>query len=139
MAVHADPSGAVFGVWQAGRHTGAELVDEEGTTAWLELTAGDPAAAAPFYRSVFGWDTDVSDGYVMFTLGGTAVAGCTDPSQGTTGWLPYFAVADPGAKAEQAQALGAALVLPLTHFDGGSCSILRDPQGAVFGLLHSSS
>lgn len=59
MAVHADPSGAVFGVRPAGRHAGAELVEEEGTTAWLELTASDPAAAASFYGSVFGWDTDV--------------------------------------------------------------------------------
>lgn len=140
MAVHADPDGTVFGVWQAGSHVGTELVDEAGTTAWVELTAADPAGAAPFYRSVFGWDVAVSDVYVEFTLAGTSVAGCTDPSQGTSpGWLPYFSVADPGASAERAQALGATVVLPLTPFPGGSCSILRDPHGAVFGVLHSSS
>jgi predicted enzyme related to lactoylglutathione lyase len=139
MSVHVDPSGGVIGVWQAGQHTGAQLVDEEGTTAWVELSTADPAATAPFYRSVFGWGTNVSDSYVEFTLEGRSVAGCTDLSQGTSGWVPYFAVADPAATTEQAEALGATVVLPLTHFDGGSCTIVRDPHGAVFGLLHASA
>jgi uncharacterized protein len=139
MAVHADPSGAVFGVWQAGRHVGTELVDEEGTTAWVELTTADPPTVTPFYGAVFGWDANVSDSYVEFTLGGSSVAGCTDPSQGTSGWLPYFSVADPAAAAEQAVALGGTVVLQLTQFDGGSCTIVADPQGAVVGLLHASS
>jgi hypothetical protein len=138
MAVHADPSGAVFGVWQAGSHVGTGLVDEPGTTAWVELTATDPAGAAPFYRSVFGWDASVSESYVEFTLAGTSVAGCADPSQGTTGWLPYFSVDDPGATAERASELGGTVVLPLTAFPGGSCCILRDPHGAAFGVMHTT-
>lgn len=135
MAVFADPAGAVFGVWQPGAHTGSELVGEEGTQTWLELTAETPSAAQAFYGTVFGWDANVSDVYLEFTLSGTSIAGCTDPSQGTSGWMPYFGVSDPGAKAQQAQALGGSVVLPLTTFDGGSCTIVRDPHGATFGLL----
>ncbi len=138
MAVFVDPAGAVFGVWQPGTHTGSELVDQEGAQSWLELTADDPAAAPAFYGQTLGWEAKQSPAYVEFTLAGRAVAGCTDPSQGTSGWLPYFEVADPAAKADQAVALGGAVVLPFTTFDGGSCAIVRDPHGATFGLLHSS-
>lgn len=137
MAVFADPAGAVFGVWQAGTHRGSELTAQDGTQTWLELTAEVPAAATAFYGSVFGWEANVSEAYVEFTLSGTSVAGCTDPAQGTSGWLPYFGVADPGASADRAQALGATVVLPLTAFEGGSCTIVRDPHGAAFGLLHA--
>ena len=138
MAVFADPQGAVFGVWQPGTHVGSELTGQDGTQAWLELTAEDPAAASGFYGRVFGWDAKASEAYVELTLAGRSVAGITDPSQGTSGWLPYVQVTDPAAKAEQAEALGASVVLPFTTFDGGSCTIVRDPQGAVLGLLHTA-
>ncbi len=137
MAVFADPAGAVFGVWQPGTHTGAELAAEDGTQTWLELTADKPADAPGFYGAVFGWAVAGTDNYVEFTLSGTSVAGCTDLSQCTVGWLPYFEVADPGEKAEQVQSLGGSVVLPLTSFDGGSCAIVRDPDGATFGLRHT--
>lgn len=139
MAVHTDPAGAVFGVWQPGAHAGAQRVREDGAPSWLELTAERPAAAAAFYADVFGLEPRVSQEYVELTLDGTSVAGVADPSQGTTGWLPYFGAADPGAAAERAVELGGTVVLPLTPFPGGSCAIVRDPHGAVFGLLHDDS
>jgi predicted enzyme related to lactoylglutathione lyase len=138
MAVFTDPEGAVVGVWEPGTHTGAELAGEPGTCTWVELTATAPARSTPFYETVFGWQPRVSEAYVELLLGGTPVAGVTDPVQGTSGWTPYFEVADPGAAAERAQELGGTVVLPLTTFDGGSCTIVRDPQGAVFGLLHGT-
>ena len=54
MAVAQDPTGAVFGVWQAGTHHGAQLANEPGTLAWNECQTGDPEAAAAFYEAVFG-------------------------------------------------------------------------------------
>jgi hypothetical protein len=139
MAVFLDPAGAFFGIWQAGQHTGSELVDVEGSLKWVELTAADPAGAAPFYADVFGWGVSATDAYVELTLDGEPVAGVADASQGTSGWVPYFVVGDPGAKADQAVELGGSVVLPLTGFPGGSCAIVRDPQGATFGLLSASA
>lgn len=34
MAFVADPTGAVFGLWEAGTHTGAQLVNEHGSFGW---------------------------------------------------------------------------------------------------------
>jgi predicted enzyme related to lactoylglutathione lyase len=59
--VVSDPSGAVFGVWQAGSHKGAQLVNEPGTWNFSELNTPDPEGAKAFYGAVFGWRASVID------------------------------------------------------------------------------
>ena len=61
MAVFADPTGAVFGIWQPGTFLGAELVNEPGALAWNELNTRDLAGAKEFYGAVFGWAFEDSD------------------------------------------------------------------------------
>jgi predicted enzyme related to lactoylglutathione lyase len=56
MGVFADPSGAVFSVWQAKRFRGAQLVNEPGTWNFSELDTRDPEGAKAFYGAVFGWE-----------------------------------------------------------------------------------
>src|SRR4051795_10612898 len=56
MAMLADPAGAVLGVWQAGRHHGAQLANEPGSFCWNELATRDMDAAKRFYGAVFGWE-----------------------------------------------------------------------------------
>lgn len=57
-AVVADPSGAEFGVWQAGTHRGAQRVNEAGTWNWSGLDTWDPEGSLAFYEAVFGWEAD---------------------------------------------------------------------------------
>jgi uncharacterized protein len=56
MGVFSDPSGAVFSVWQAREHKGAQLVNEPGTWNFSELNTRDPEGAKAFYGAVFGWE-----------------------------------------------------------------------------------
>jgi predicted enzyme related to lactoylglutathione lyase len=56
MAICADPQGAVFGLWQAGRHKGAEVVNAPGSWNWSDLKTRDVEAAKAFYGAVFGWE-----------------------------------------------------------------------------------
>lgn len=58
VAVCADPSGAVFGVWQAAGNRGAELVNAPGSWNFSDLTTGDASGAEKFYAAVFGWACD---------------------------------------------------------------------------------
>ncbi len=52
--------------------------------------------------------------------------------------MPYFAVADVDLTAEQAAALGATLVMPPVEMGGGRrLAVIRDAQGAVFGIYRS--
>jgi predicted enzyme related to lactoylglutathione lyase len=69
MAVLADPEGAVFCVWQADEHKGAQIVNEPGSVNFNTLSTCDPERARAFYRAVFGWQTIGLDGGIqMWTL-----------------------------------------------------------------------
>jgi uncharacterized protein len=58
MATFADPTGAVFSVWQANQSKGAQLVNEPGTWNFSDLNTRDVDSALAFYGTVFGWVTD---------------------------------------------------------------------------------
>ena len=61
MAVLTDPEGAVFCVWQAKEHKGAQLVNEPGTWNFSELNTRDAEGAKAFYGTVFGWEAETLD------------------------------------------------------------------------------
>ena len=58
VAVCADPSGAVFGLWQARDNRGVELVNAPGSWNFSELNTRDTGEATKFYGAVFGWLSD---------------------------------------------------------------------------------
>ena len=71
MAFVADPEGAAFCVWQAGRHRGAGIVNEPGSLNFNNLNTRDPERAKAFYGAVFGWQTlSLDGGFEMWTLPG---------------------------------------------------------------------
>ena len=71
MAVLTDPEGAVFCVWQANRHKGAQVVNEHGTLNFNGLNTRDVEGAKAFYWEVFGWETLTLDGgFEAWTLPG---------------------------------------------------------------------
>ena len=71
MAVFSDPEGAVFAVWQAKAHKGAQVVNEHGSLNFNGLNTRDPEAAKAFYGAVFGWGTiGLGGGAEMWTMPG---------------------------------------------------------------------
>jgi uncharacterized protein len=147
MVVAQDPTGAAFGVWQAGEHHGAQLANEPGSFTWNECQTSDPAAAAEFYRSVFGygvdeWDMGQGEPYRVLKVGEKGVAGLSKiQAEGAPpNWATVFAVADADASVAHAQELGATLLVPPTDLpDIGRFAVLRDPVGAVFQVLANPS
>jgi predicted enzyme related to lactoylglutathione lyase len=141
MAIYTDPAGGFFGAWQPGDHIGAELIDSEGTFTWTELSTRDQNGVHPFYEAVFGWTPRIDAGYTEFQLGGKSVAGCMDmpdmvPAEVPSYWMPYFAAADPEAKAKQVAGLGGTVLVPSQEFPGGTFAVVQDIHGSTFGLLH---
>jgi len=54
-------------------------------------------------------------------------------------WLVYFNVDDvDGATSKAVQAGGKEMLAPM-DFPGGRMSVVSDPQGAIFGLMHLTS
>jgi uncharacterized protein len=145
MAVFADPTGAVFGVWQPGEFPGAGLVNEPGAIAWNELNTRDLAGSKEFYGGLFGWDfEDMESGegsYSMIMLGGRPVGGILDlvergvPEAIPAHWQVYFGVEDTDATLEAAREAGGEVMLEPVDIPFGRFAILTDPHGASFAVI----
>ncbi len=143
MAICQDPTGAVFGLWQPGEHTGAGLVDEHGAMTWCDVNTRDAETASAFYATVFGLRHEVNnDGggpYHLLHRGDIPVCGVMPmtPEWGNIPphWSAYFAVRD----VEQAHADVLANGGQLLHgpFDTpyGRIIVVMDPQGAGLSLI----
>jgi uncharacterized protein len=146
MAMCEDPTGAVFGLWEPGVHTGAGIIDEPGGMAWCEVNTRDATAAAAFYRSVFNLTGEVMEMQgtpyhtlrqqetpVCGVLQMTAEWGDLPPH-----WMAYFAVAN--ADDAKAAVEGNGGTIPYGPFDTpyGRVCVVRDPQGAMVSLIELS-
>ncbi|MFF2329509.1 MULTISPECIES: VOC family protein [unclassified Streptomyces] len=145
FAVVADPSGAVFSLWQGGAFGGADLLNAPGTLGWVELVTREADTARAFYTSVFGWTVNsAAESYTQWGVagedfGGMLVMDDRFPPEAPSNWLPYFAVTDVDAAAATAQGAGGELLMPPTSIaDGPRIAVVRDPQGAVFGIHRAS-
>jgi len=148
MAIAADPTGAVFGLWQAGKHPGGSLASEPGAVSWTELQTGDLDAAQPFYTAIFGYAWQETPGglrYATFSVSGHLAGGALGiPEEWHAGdrpnprWLTYFAVDDADAAAASAERLGGEVLFPAQDSPFGRFTVLRDPQGATFNAIRPS-
>ena len=71
MAVLADPSGGLFGVWEPHEHIGSGIANEPVSFAWNELLSRDAQASRDFFAQVFGYEwaamPGTPDGMEYFT------------------------------------------------------------------------
>jgi predicted enzyme related to lactoylglutathione lyase len=147
LAIAADPAGAAFGIWQAGRHIGAEVTNQPGGLTWEDLRSTDPDGARAFYSSLFGYRTqplaDAGPDYTTFCLdderplGG--IGGMMGSAEGLPShWIAYFGVADTAKAVSAAQVAGGTVVL--TDFDSpyGRMAGLSDPFGAMFWVIDNT-
>jgi predicted enzyme related to lactoylglutathione lyase len=156
-ATCADPQGAVFELWQAGRRLGAQVVNVPSSWNFSDLHTPDPGAALAFYGDVFGWQVDPELGAGMIRLPGYGdhLAATVDPDihtrqaaappgfadvvaglsagDSTPAWRVRFTVVDRDASAATAERLGAT-VLSSGDTMWTREAVIRDPQGAELTL-----
>ncbi len=142
MAVLADPTGAVFGLWQSGVHTGTDLHNEPGALAWAEVMAGDYEAGKAFYGNVFGYtfselggpemhySTTDLEGRPVGGIGAAAEVGAETPPH----WRIYFQVDDMPATLAKVKELGGAVVMEPFDTEFGAMAAVRGVGGEVFLL-----
>ncbi|MGW7041242.1 VOC family protein [Streptomyces avermitilis] len=140
FAVACDPGGAAFQLWQPRAFPGAGLFNAPGALGWVELLTRASEQVTAFYTTVFGWSVNASEHYTQWGIGGADFGGMVTmdeqfPPEVPSHWLPYFAVEDVDATAHDAtEAGGSVLMEPTSVPDGPRIAVLRDAQGAVFGV-----
>jgi predicted enzyme related to lactoylglutathione lyase len=149
QAVLADPTGAVFGLWQPGTFAGFQVVGEHGAPSWFELHTADHAAAVSFYRDVFGYEiAPVSDTdefrYFTFRVPGTEedLGGMMDSRnwvpEGGAHWDIYWHVDDATAAIDKVKSLGGSVKEGPDATPYGVLAVVSDPAGADFKLRAGS-
>jgi hypothetical protein len=143
MAMIADPGGAMFGLWQAGNHVGATIVNEPGGMCWSEVNTrhGEPVRA--FYQGLTGMSAvpmEGMPGYHTLQRGpGEAQFGVLDMDANWEGlpshWMPYFAVADLDVALALVQEHGGKMQVPPFDTPYGRMSVIADPAGAYLTLM----
>jgi predicted enzyme related to lactoylglutathione lyase len=120
---------------------------------WHELMSTDPKQSEEFYQRVAGVSVtpmgDESGAYQMLLVGGQPVGGIAGPRLDQEGWpsggpeahwIAYLGMDDVDAAVRTAQELGGQVLLPPVDVPGmGRAAVLRDPQGAAFGIFASES
>ena len=139
-----DATGAAFGLWQPKEHTGAQVIYEPGALGWNELYTNSPEAAAKFYADVFGWTATTSamgsEGteYTEFKAGENSIGGMlqiqAEWGEVPPNWSIYLSVDDCAASLQQAQDLGAEVIVPLMSVENIRFAFIKDPQGVYLGI-----
>lgn len=144
MAAATDPTGAPFGLWQAGRTIGAQLANVPRTMVWNECVTDDFPRAKAFYVDVFGYgihDMSSADySYVALKVEGNIVGGLGAMEPGAPAgvpprWRVYFGAADTDATVSRAQEIGGVLMAGPQDSPYGRVATVRDNQGAFFRVL----
>lgn len=144
MAVAADTTGAVFGIWQARAFSGAQVANAPGALTWTEHMSRDFEGAKAFYAAVFGYEYgDMSgDGfsYATLLLAGHEVGGIGGypadvPQNVPAAWSTYFGAADTDNSVATVTKLGGGVVRPATDSPYGRMATVTDDQGAMFSLI----
>jgi len=145
MAGALDPSGAYFGMWQAMRHTGTQLLGEDGTVGWFESYSHNAAAARAFYETVFGLRSQAIPGMDYSTLhlgegpglGGIMQIDASFPAGMPSVWGVYFMVDSADAATARVKELGGTVMEGPIDTPYGRMVFAVDPQGAMFRLLQA--
>jgi predicted enzyme related to lactoylglutathione lyase len=146
MAILADPTGAVFGIWQSGAHKGADLLDQHGALTWMELATRGVDKALPFYTGLFGWEWKEQDmgGNMYHTahLGESQTSGAMEmgpqwPAEVPPHWDVYIQVDKLDSAVKKLKKLGGkVLTEQVVDVPGvGRLHMVADPGGATFYMM----
>lgn len=117
-----------------------------GQFCWYELTTPDVEASKKFYSRFTGWGTQAFDAnYNMFTTGGVPIAGIFKlndhmRSNGVPpNWMAYIESDNVDDTVAKAKSLGGKVIVGPDDIPGtGRFAVVKDPQGATFGVYRSS-
>jgi uncharacterized protein len=137
-------------IWGAASARGAEGTEYyPGKFVWFDLVTDDLASVRQFYGAVFGWQFRTvgkpTASYAIIENAGDAIGGMfyrARPAGASSSarWLSLISVPDPAQSVRYVEQHGGAVIVPPATIAGrGTHALLRDPQGAVFGVFKAMS
>ena len=134
---------AAAGVWEAGEHIAAGVVEEPGAMTWWEVNTRAFEESKRFYGEVFGWSAEPLDApgvnYALWKLDGRTVGGMLEMTaewgEIAPHWMTYFAVTDTDRAASRATELGGSVGAPPFDTANGRIAVLVDPAGGHFSVV----
>jgi uncharacterized protein len=121
-----------------------ERFSEQGLFSWNELMTTDVETAKKFYGELLGWKTEdmpLKDmAYSVVKVKDYDIGGIMGMPPGVAGiaprWLPYVTVDAVDQTVQQAEKLGAQVIIPPTAIpEVGRFAVLKDPLGAEFAVI----
>jgi predicted enzyme related to lactoylglutathione lyase len=118
-----------------------------GKFIWHDLITHDVGAVKTFYGDLFGWTFEAfpgTDRYTLIrhdgrTIGGIAFSDRRIDGRPVSQWVGLISVPDVDVAVSRIrQAGGHVYVDPRDIPDRGRLAVVGDPQGAVFGLAHTT-
>ncbi|MCE0763676.1 VOC family protein [Pseudonocardia kujensis] len=143
MAVCSDPTGGVFGLWQAAGQVGIEVFNQPGSLVWEDARLTDVERGREFYAGLFPYRFAEVPGlplaeYGTFGLGDEplgGMGGTMGAPEGTPShWLVYFGVESVDAAVAAATERGGGVVMAAQDTPFGRMAVLGDPFGAPFAV-----
>jgi uncharacterized protein len=118
-----------------------------GKFIWFDLATPDLTAAQSFYGAVFGWEFAASantDGYTLIHQDGRDIGALFVPPKTKTPagsrWVSLLSVSDAAVAVQQvADHGGKVLIKPTSLGWRGTHALVRDADGALFGLLQANT
>ncbi|MGW2282996.1 VOC family protein [Streptomyces sp. NPDC001770] len=148
-----DLDGAVFGLWERLTPPSPRSTPTDRSYAWLRLRTRNAFDAAIFYGGVLDWASgrpgscEVSyeedevivrfEGRPLARISSGAVEASPDPVL-RPHWQVQFLVEEVAETAEAVRRAGGT-VIAIDEVRGGTEAVVRDPDGAVFGVTDASS
>lgn len=141
-----DAGGVRFGLLQAGEFVGPDVVAVPGGLVWEDGVADDPDAARRFYADLLGWTygevTPAGGAYATFGPGPDVTWGGLggNPTDSPAYWCVWFGVDSLDGAVDAVVDLGGSVLdgpldAPLGDLGPTRLARVRDPEGAVFGLV----
>lgn len=141
MTICSDPTGAVFGLWEAHNHIGSGVENEHGGMTWFEVNTRDSAAACDFYAKLLNATPNKMDGmeYHIMQRDNDMLCGVLQMDENWEGipphWSCYFAIDNTDAAVERVVAAGGQVRVPAFDMPYGRMAVLSDPFGAAFCIV----
>jgi uncharacterized protein len=117
-----------------------------GKFVWADLVTDDLAAARKFYGALFGWSFSDYGGYIIAKNDDRPICGMfqrprpAEQPQARPRWFGYISVANiDKARNAVLNAGGRELAVPKKLPDRGQQAVFADAEGAIFGVVKSSS